>query len=106
MPPGPPGAPPGAAGGNQAPVISNFRAIVQAGGAVRFTGNVSDDQPVLGLSVAISLPNGMNIAAIVEEDGYFAVTATLFGMGRLNASATVTDAMGATSAKVEVFFDL
>jgi hypothetical protein len=81
---------------NQAPVISGFKAIVGPNGRVTFTGTVTDDQPVAGYVVRITGP-GVDVAAIVRDDGTFQVTTTVMAPGDVTVAARVTDGFGATS---------
>jgi hypothetical protein len=98
-----PGAPPGGQGQNQAPVISDFKAKVGPNGQVTFTGTVSDDQAVAGLTVRIT-GLGISFTAIVDEDGKFSTTQVVMGSGRITVTAQVTDALGATSDPVQTSF--
>jgi len=91
--PGKPGQDPGA---NKAPTITDFKAVVGPNGEVTFTGKVSDDQPVGGDLVRITGP-GIDLSAIVRDDGTFQVTTTVFAVGQITVAARATDALGATS---------
>jgi hypothetical protein len=102
--PGGPAPPPAAAPGqNRPPAISNFRASVGPNGQVTFTGTVSDDQAVAGLVVTIT-GTGFAATAVVDSDGTFRVTTMVFGTGEMTATATVTDALGATSDPARTTF--
>src|SRR5262245_27667696 len=81
---------------NQAPVICNFKAVVGPNGRVTFTGTVTDDQPVAGYLVRITGP-GVDVAAIVRDDGSFQVTTAVMSAGDVTVVARVTDGFGATS---------
>jgi hypothetical protein len=81
---------------NQAPVISNFKASVGPNGRVTFTGAVTDEQPVAGYVVRITGP-GVDIAAIVRDDGSFQVTTAVMAAEDVTVVARVTDGFGATS---------
>jgi len=94
-PPGPVPVQPGPFN-DQAPVISDFKAVVGPNGRVTFSGKVTDDQPVAGYVVRITGP-GVDVAAIVRDDGTFQVTTTVMATGDLTVMARVTDSLGATS---------
>jgi hypothetical protein len=81
---------------NRAPSISDFRATVGPNGEVTFTGRVSDDQSVAGLTVRIS-GQQVDVTAIVQKDGTFRVTTTVFAPGDVTVTAKVTDWSGLTS---------
>lgn len=81
---------------NQAPTITDFKAVVGPDGQVTLSGRVSDDQAVEGLVVHIS-GRGVDVTAIVLRDGSFQVTTTVTSKGDVTVSATVTDAEGLTS---------
>jgi hypothetical protein len=101
----PPPGPGGGGGKNKAPTISGFQARVGPNGAVTFSGCVTDDQPVLGLSVAITGVGILGLPALVDEDGHFRVTISL-DPGTYTATAKVTDALGATSSPVQTTFNI
>jgi hypothetical protein len=63
---------------------------------VTFSGQVSDDQSVGGDVVRITGP-GVDVTAIVRDDGTFQVTTTVVGTGAVTVAAQVTDPWGATS---------
>jgi hypothetical protein len=102
--PGPvPGEPGQGAGTNKAPTITDFKAIVGPNGQVTFVGKVTDDQPVGGDLVRITGP-GVDLSAIVRNDGTFQVTTTVFAAGQITVAARATDALGATSDPVYTTF--
>jgi hypothetical protein len=88
---------------NQAPRITDFKAVVGPNGQVTISGTVTDDQPVAGYAVQIS-GDGINLAAIVQADGTFQVTAVFTGNSDVTVMAQVTDAQGATSDPVYTTF--
>ena len=85
-----------AAAVNDAPKITNFKAIVGPDGQVTFTGKVTDDQAVEGMVVRI-VGRGVDVTAVVLQDGTFRVTTVVDVRGDVTVTATVTDANGATS---------
>jgi hypothetical protein len=89
--------------GNQAPSISDFRAIVGPNGQVTFMGRVTDDQAVAGYVVRI-VGTGVDASAIVQNDGTFHVTIELHSPHEVTVSATVTDVHGAKSNPVYTTF--
>jgi hypothetical protein len=98
-----PGEPGQVQGTNKAPTITDFKAVVGPNGQVTFTGKVSDDQPVGGDLVRITGP-GVDLSAIVRDDGTFQVTTTVFAIGQITVAARATDALGATSDPVYTTF--
>ena len=102
--PGPiPGEPGQGPATNKAPTVTDFKAVVGPNGQVTFTGKVSDDQPVGGDLVRIT-GGGVDLAAIVRDDGTFQVTTTVFATGQIRVAARATDALGATSDPVYTTF--
>ena len=63
---------------------------------VTLTGKVTDDQPVAGDLVRITGP-GIDVTAIVRDDGTFQVTVTVNAAGEVTVAARATDQAGATS---------
>src|SRR6476659_5188220 len=88
---------------NKAPTITGFKTVVGPNGQVTFTGKVSDDQPVGGDLLRIT-GGGVDLAAIVRDDGTFQVTTTVFTTGQITVAARATDALGATSDPVYTTF--
>ena len=88
---------------NEAPSITDFRAIVGRDGQVTFVGRVVDDQAVEGLVVRI-VGRGVDVTAVVLRDGTFRVTTTVIAPGDITVSATVTDRDGATSSPAYTTF--
>ena len=88
---------------NQAPSISNFRAIVGPNGQVTFAGTVTDDQAVAGYIVRI-VGAGVDTSAIVQNDGTFRVTIEVHAPRNITVAATVTDAFGANGAPAYTTF--
>jgi hypothetical protein len=70
---------------------------------VTFSGNVTDDQAVAGYVVHI-IGQGVDVSAVVLNDGTFNVTTTVTGTSDITVSATVTDQFGATSEPVYTTF--
>lgn len=89
--------------GNQAPVISEFKAIVGPNGQVTFVGKVTDDQSVGGYVVHIT-GQGVDVSGTVLNDGTFHITTTVYGTGDITVMAQVTDRFGATSDPVYTTF--
>jgi len=83
-------------GVNQPPVVSDFKAIVGPNQQVTLSGKVTDDQPVAGDLVRITGP-GIDVTAIVRDDGTFQVTVTVNAAGEVTVAARATDQAGATS---------
>jgi len=81
---------------NQPPVVSDFKAVVGPNHQVTFTGKVTDDQPVAGDLVRITGP-GVDVTALVRDDGTFQVTVTVNATGEITVVARATDQAGATS---------
>jgi hypothetical protein len=81
---------------NQAPRITDFRAVVGPDGQVTFAGTVSDDQAVEGTTVHI-VGRGVDVTAVVLHDGTFRVTTVVDVSGDITVTATATDRDGATS---------
>jgi len=101
--PGVPGQPAPGPAQNQAPSISDFKAVVGDNGKVTFSGRVTDDQPVAGYVVRITGP-GVDVTAVVKADGTFQVTTTVNAPGSVSVAARVTDGFGATSDPVYTTF--
>jgi hypothetical protein len=93
----------GAEAANQAPVISDFKSVVGPHGQVTFSGNVTDDQAVAGYVVHI-MGQGVDVAAVVQNDGAFSITTTVTGTSDITVSAIVTDLFGETSAPAYTTF--
>jgi hypothetical protein len=92
-----------AAAANQAPVISDFKAVVGPNGQVTFSGKVTDDQAVAGYVVHI-IGQGVDVTAVVQNDGTFNGSTTVAGTSDITVSAIVTDQFGATSAPAYTTF--
>jgi hypothetical protein len=88
---------------NQPPKITDFKAVVGPSGQVTLSGTVTDDQPVAGYVVQIS-GDGVSLAATVQADGTFQVTAVITGSSDVTVMAQVTDSQGATSDPVYTTF--
>jgi Bacterial Ig domain len=106
-PPGGGGGGGGGGGPNSAPTIANFRAAVAANGVVTFTGKVSDDQSVSGLTVRITGgPFGaLVITTVTDANGNFSTTATV-DPGSYTVSAKATDVLGLTGNPVSTGFEV
>jgi hypothetical protein len=88
---------------NQAPTITDFKAIVGPNGQVTFVGTVADDQAVAGYVVRIT-GDGVDVTAVVQRDGTFSVTTQVYANHDVTVAATVTDSFGLTSAPAYTTF--
>jgi hypothetical protein len=75
------------------PVVTSFRAVVGANGAVTFSGTVTDDESLAGCIVRITGP-GISTTAVILRDGTFNTTVTVFGTSPITVTAEAIDADG------------
>jgi hypothetical protein len=83
---------------DQAPVISNLTASQGSGNLWTFTGQVTDDQSVVGLVVTLGgLPSLQGVTATVNSQGWFSVTVQLKASESGTATAQTKDLWGLAS---------
>jgi hypothetical protein len=79
------------------PSITSFSANAGPGGAVTFSGTVSDDESMEGCIVVIEGP-GITAVAVVHNGAFSTGVSGIFGESPITVTAIATDADGNESA--------